>query len=163
MLGLAVEVQFHGTVGSDANLFSNVDRYLRGFGFGVFDLEVNRYSRDALPAEFTLDLPAQTVTGQVSWGEAIYFRDLGDPNYESMWDFVPSSGRRAQAHVPVRDLRAPRLLGRADSQVSRLARRRADCAPSSWTCWPPSRRVRTRRTRACSVASPTRLATASHR
>lgn len=90
LLGLAVETQFNGPIGSDANLFSNVDRYLRGFGFGLFDLDVNRYSRDALPAEFALDLPAQTVTGQVSWGEAIYFRDLGDPNYESVWDFVPS-------------------------------------------------------------------------
>ena len=29
-------------------------------------------------------------TGQVSWGEAIYFRDFGDPHYESMWDFAPS-------------------------------------------------------------------------
>ena len=90
ILGLAVEAQFHGVVADDANLFSNVDRYLRGFGFGLFDLEVNRYSRTALPAEFALDLPAQTVTGQVSWGEAIYFRDLGDPHYESMWDFAPT-------------------------------------------------------------------------
>jgi FkbM family methyltransferase len=91
VLGLAVEVQFHGPVSDDANLFSNVDRYLRGKGFALFDLEVYRYSRHALPAEFQLDLPAQTVTGQVSWGEAIYSRDLGDPEYESMWDFAPSS------------------------------------------------------------------------
>jgi FkbM family methyltransferase len=90
VLGLAVEAQFHGPVSSDANVFSNVDRFLRGFGFGLFDLEVNRYSRSALPAEFVLDIPAQTVTGQVSWGEAIYFRDLGDPDYESTWGFRPS-------------------------------------------------------------------------
>jgi FkbM family methyltransferase len=90
MLGLAVEAQFHGPVASDANLFSNVDRYLRGFGFGLFDLEVNRYSRAALPAAFALDIPAQTVTGQISWGEAIYFRDLGDPDYEATWRFEPS-------------------------------------------------------------------------
>ena len=90
ILGLAVEAQFHGVVAADANLFSNVDRYLRGFGFGLFDLEVNRYSRRALPAEFALDLPAQTVTGQISLGEAIYFRDLGDPHDESMWGFPPT-------------------------------------------------------------------------
>ena len=76
---------------SDANLFSNVDQYLRGLGFGLFDLEVYRYSRSALPAEFALDVPAQTVTGQISWGEAIYFRDLGDPDYESTWGFEPSA------------------------------------------------------------------------
>jgi hypothetical protein len=91
VLGLAVEAQFHGPVASDANLFSNVDLYLRGLGFALFDLEVNRYSRSALPAEFVLDIPAQTVTGQISWGEAIYFRDLGDPDYESMWSFRPTA------------------------------------------------------------------------
>jgi FkbM family methyltransferase len=91
VLGLAVEVQFHGPVASDANLFSNIDLYLRGLGFGLFDLEVRRYSRNALPAEFALDLPAETVTGQISWGEAIYFRDLGDTEYESMWGYRPSA------------------------------------------------------------------------
>jgi len=91
VLGLAVEAQFHGLVNRDANLLSNVDLYLRDLGFGLFDLEVYRYSRSALPAAFALDLPAQTVTGQVSWGEALYFRDLGDPRYESMWEFRPSA------------------------------------------------------------------------
>ena len=90
VLGLAVEAQFHGPVASDANLFSNIDLYLRGLGFALFDLEVNRYSRSALPSEFLLDIPAQTITGQASWAEAFYFRDLGDPGYESMWSFEPS-------------------------------------------------------------------------
>jgi FkbM family methyltransferase len=91
VLGLAVEAQFHGPVAPDANLLSNIDRYLRGYGFGLFDLEVYRYSRSALPAEFVLDIPAQTVSGQISWGEAIYFRDLGDPKYEATWGFEPST------------------------------------------------------------------------
>ena len=90
VLGLAVEGQFHGAVADDANLFSNIDRYLRARGFALFDLEVNRYSRSALPSPFALEIPAQTLTGQVSWGEAIYFRDLGDPGYEATWAFVPS-------------------------------------------------------------------------
>ena len=91
ILGLAVEAQFHGAVSAEANLFCNIDAYLREMGFGLFELEVYRYSRSALPARFALDLPAQTVTGQVSWGEAIYFRDLGDPGYESTWGFRPTS------------------------------------------------------------------------
>jgi FkbM family methyltransferase len=90
VLGLAVEAQFHGFVSADANLFSNVDLYLRTKGFGLFDLEINRYSRAALPARFVLSVPAQTTTGQVSWGEAIYFRDLADPDYEQTWNFHPS-------------------------------------------------------------------------
>jgi FkbM family methyltransferase len=91
ILGLAVEAQFHGLVDRESNLLSNVDLYLRDLGFGLFDLEVYRYSRSALPSEFALELPAQTVTGQVSWGEAFYFRDLGDPRYESMWGFRPTA------------------------------------------------------------------------
>jgi hypothetical protein len=90
VLGLAVEAQFHGPVGPDANLFSNIDGYLRARGFSLFELEVYRYSRGALPAPFQLEIPAQTVTGQVSWGEAIYLRDLGDEAYERMWGFEPS-------------------------------------------------------------------------
>lgn len=90
VLGLAVEAQFHGAVSADANLFCNIDAYLRGLGFSLFDLEVYRYSRSALPARFVFDIPAQTVTGQVSWGEAIYFRDLGQPDYESTWGLQPS-------------------------------------------------------------------------
>ena len=90
VLGLAVEAQFHGPVSTEANLFPNVDLYLRDRGFSLFDLEVLRYSRSALPSTFALGIPAQTVSGQVSWGEAIYFRDLGDPRYEAMWEFEPS-------------------------------------------------------------------------
>ena len=91
VLGLAVEAQFHGAVSRDANLFSNMDLYLRDRGFSLFDLEVARYSRSALPAAFTYEIPAQTVTGQVSLAEAFYFRDLGDPRYEARWGFEPSS------------------------------------------------------------------------
>jgi len=85
VLGIAVEIQFQGAVSSTANLFNNIDRFLRGNGFSLFDVEVHRYSRASLPAEFVYEIPAQTVTGQISWGDAIYFRDLGDPRYEDMW------------------------------------------------------------------------------
>lgn len=91
VLGLAVEVQLHGRVSRSANIFSNIDPFLRDRGFSLFDLELHRYSRAALPAQFVYDLPAQTTTGQVSWGEAIYFRDLGDPTYERTWGFNPTT------------------------------------------------------------------------
>jgi FkbM family methyltransferase len=90
VLGLAVEAQFHGPVSRNANLFSNIDALLRDKGFGLFDLEVYRYSRAALPAQFVYDMPANTTTGQISWGEAFYFRDLGDPDYERTWAFEPT-------------------------------------------------------------------------
>ena len=86
-LGFSVEAQFHGASHDCANTFSNIDRFLRGHGFSLFDMEIYRYSRSVLPAPFVHDLPAQTVTGQVFWGEVVYFRDLGDPDYERKWPY----------------------------------------------------------------------------
>jgi hypothetical protein len=91
VLGLAVEVQFQGPNSEETGLFANIDSFLRRKGFSLFDLEAHRYSRAALPAPFVYDIPAQTVTGQVSWGDAIYFRDLGDPEYESSWGYSPTA------------------------------------------------------------------------
>jgi hypothetical protein len=84
-LGIFIEVQFHGPVRSDANLFCNVDSFLRARGFSLFDIEVYRYSRATLPKAFACNIPAQTRDGQVVWGDALYLRDAGDPDYEDMW------------------------------------------------------------------------------
>ena len=86
-LGFSIEAQFHGASHDCANTFSNIDRFLRGHGFSLFDLELYRYSRAVLPAPFVHDLPAQTLTGQVLWGEVVYFRDLADPDYERKWSY----------------------------------------------------------------------------
>jgi FkbM family methyltransferase len=87
VLGMSIEAQFHGAVHDHANTFANIDRFMRSHGFSLFDLEVYRYSRAALPAPFMYDIPAQTTTGQVLWGEAIYFRDLANLDYEAMWAY----------------------------------------------------------------------------
>lgn len=87
VLGLSVEAQFHGSSDSDANTFSNIDQFLRKKGFYLFDLDVFKYSRGVLPSPFYYDLFGQTKTGQVYWGEAVYFRDLADPQYEETFDF----------------------------------------------------------------------------
>jgi hypothetical protein len=85
VLGLSVECPFQGAVHEHANLFASIDRFLRSKGFALFDLELCRYSRGTLPARFVHNIPAQTESGQVHWGEAVYFRDLGDPAYEHTW------------------------------------------------------------------------------
>jgi FkbM family methyltransferase len=51
-------------------LFADVDRFLRGHGFGLFDLDVRRWRRRALPADFDGIRVGQTV-----WGDALYLRD----------------------------------------------------------------------------------------
>src|SRR5262245_4871028 len=92
-LGILIEVQFHGDVSAEANLFCNIDRLLRARGFSLFDIEVYRYSRAVLPKRFVYDIPAQTIEGQVIFGDALYLRDAGDPNYEAMWDISLPAGK----------------------------------------------------------------------
>lgn len=87
VLGLSVEVQLHGASHDAANVFSNIDRFLRDLGFTLFDLDVYRYTRADLPGIFQYDIPAQTRTGQVQWGEAVYFRDLADVDLARSFSF----------------------------------------------------------------------------
>lgn len=87
VLGLSVECQFHGSTHPYANTFSNIDQFLRSKGFSLFNLDVWKYSRAALPCIFNYDIFAQTQTGPVQWGEAVYFRDLADKNYEQKFNY----------------------------------------------------------------------------
>lgn len=88
VLGIEIEVQLHGAEHPCANVFHNIDRFLRGRGFTLFDFAPHRYSRGALPARFLYDIPAQTVSGQVVWADAVYLRDLADPDYRVMHQFA---------------------------------------------------------------------------
>jgi hypothetical protein len=85
-----VETPFHGLVHEESNTFRNIDRVLTGLGFSLFDLEVYRYSRAALPGPFVYRIPAQTESGQVIWADALYLRDAGKPDYERDWPLAPS-------------------------------------------------------------------------
>jgi len=78
LLGLEVEVQFHGNTHPHSNLFSNIDLLLRSKGFTLFDLDIWRYSKGVLPSKFYYNIPAQTNNGQVQWGEAIYLLSPGE-------------------------------------------------------------------------------------
>ncbi|MBI2766308.1 MAG: FkbM family methyltransferase [Chloroflexi bacterium] len=89
VLGASIEVQFHAPIHDYSNCFSNIDRLMRGHGFSLFDLDVYRYSRAALPDRFVYDIPAQTHRGQLGFGEALYVRDLGDSKYPAMWGALP--------------------------------------------------------------------------
>ena len=85
VLGLFVECQCHGIIDPHANVFSNIDRLLREKGFSLFDIEVYRYTRACLPGQFVYKIPAQTTSGQVLWGDALYIRDAAAPGYEDYW------------------------------------------------------------------------------
>jgi hypothetical protein len=75
VLGVQIECQLHGTSHPYANTFANIDRFMREHGFALFDLNVWRYTRAALPGQFYYDIPAQTVNGQVQWCDALYMLD----------------------------------------------------------------------------------------
>ena len=91
VLGVGIECQFHGLVHEEANTFRNIDRLVTGMGFSLFDIEVYRYSRAKLPKPFVYRIPAQTHSGQVLWGDALYLRDAGSKNYERDWSIeVPA-------------------------------------------------------------------------
>ena len=92
-LGLLIECQFHGAAHPYANTLANIDTFLRDRGFSLYDLDVNRYSRAALPARFVYSMPAQTVSGQALWGDALYLRDLADPLYEAKHSFAITRDR----------------------------------------------------------------------
>lgn len=76
VLGLYVESQFHGEAHPYANTFRNIDHFLVENGFSLFDLSTWRYTKAQLPGKFLYKLPAQTVTGQICWGDALYFKDF---------------------------------------------------------------------------------------
>lgn len=86
-LGIVVEAQFQGWPHDYANTFANIDRYLRARGFALYDLDRHRYTRAALPGLFEYDIPAQTLTGQALWGDALYFRDFAHSQYETSWGY----------------------------------------------------------------------------
>jgi FkbM family methyltransferase len=91
VLGLFVECQLHGIIHEHANVFSNIDRILREAGFSLFDFEIYRYTRGALPGQFLYDIFAQTKEGQVIWGDALYLRDYAAAGYASRWDELSTS------------------------------------------------------------------------
>jgi FkbM family methyltransferase len=85
VLGFQVECNFTGSAHGSENSFHNIDRFMREHGFNLYGLSTNRYSRRHLPAPFRYRLLAQTVSGQVIWGDALYLRDGASQHYREVW------------------------------------------------------------------------------
>lgn len=78
MLGVFIECDMNAPVHQHSNSFRNIDCFLSSLGYRLFDLSVWRYTKSTLPGKFVYEIPAQTNSGQVSWGDALYFRDFVD-------------------------------------------------------------------------------------
>ena len=90
VLGLGLEVNFHGSVLETDHTFHNTDRFMKAQGFELVNLTVRRYSLAALPSKYLFDLPAQTEFGRPLQGDALYVRDLASPEYEEFAAGLPS-------------------------------------------------------------------------
>ncbi len=88
LLGVFTEVRFHPQYflqneGRRPAVFSDLEAYLRDRGFFLYDLDLYRCSRRALPQPFLYDFigrngdpyPGPTIEGQVMSGDALFFRD----------------------------------------------------------------------------------------
>ena len=84
LLGVFTEIRWHRAMGLP--IFSEVDLFLREFGYELYDLDLGRTSRKALPYPLLLDyrhdtrreerIMGGTPYGQVLGGDALYLRDL---------------------------------------------------------------------------------------
>lgn len=122
VIGISIEAQLHGETHDYANVFANIDRYLRGLGFSLYDLDIWRYSRSALPLPFVYNIDGQTHDGPVQWGEAVYFRDFARTDYEQVWNFPVSEARVLKLASLFE------LYGLNDCAVELLVNRRDQCS-----------------------------------
>lgn len=75
LLCLDIESQFHGDAGEYGNNFSNISTKCTDLGMHLYNLDTYKYSRSCLPSKYVFDFPAQTHTGQVLWGGAVFMKD----------------------------------------------------------------------------------------
>jgi len=75
LMAVQLEVMFIGSDADQQHTFHNTDRFMRRQGFELFDLEVRRYSKRALPGPYVWPTPAETSFGRPFMGEAYYALD----------------------------------------------------------------------------------------
>jgi hypothetical protein len=79
VLGVCMEVNFHGLDNDTDHTLHNTDRFMRAQGFDLFHLTTRPYSAAALPSRFQLTIAAQTEFGRPFQGDALYVRDICNP------------------------------------------------------------------------------------
>lgn len=82
VLGLMVETPFTGSPHETTHSLHNVDRMLKRHGYVLYNLNIQRYSRSALPAPFAYRIFAGTTWGQSMWGDMVFFLDAANPDVE---------------------------------------------------------------------------------
>ena len=103
LLGILSEIRFHEEI-NGSPVFSELDAYLRKFGYRLYNMRFTHQSRRALPYPGLADnrapdgkkIYAYTTHGQIMDGDALYFRDL----------LMPANSGIALSTSPVQVLKA---------------------------------------------------------
>ena len=64
---------------------------MKGHGFELFGLSINRYSTAALPSRYLWHLPARSEFGRPLQGDALYVRDLASHDYDEFTAKLPTT------------------------------------------------------------------------
>lgn len=87
VLGIEIKIVFFESNPHQCNQYSDIDSFLKPLGFTLFDMYVEKEPRKV--SSYELDSFYNTVPGPVKSATALYFRDLGDTDYEKKFDFTP--------------------------------------------------------------------------
>lgn len=86
-LGIEINLSFFESDLDDFNQYSAIDHVLKPLGFILFDMNIQKEPRKTL--SYNLDDVYKQVPGPVQSATALYFRDLGDTDYEKKFNFIP--------------------------------------------------------------------------
>ena len=78
VLGVGIEVNFFGSDSETCNTFHNIDRFLKGHDFELFDVGMRRYPTQDLPGPSIVGhpYPGDSGFGRPLQGDAFYARDV---------------------------------------------------------------------------------------
>lgn len=107
-IGIVSEVRFTRRL-SGCPTFSDLDRYCEARGFELFDIDVYRQSRKALPYPLLYDYRDQknrpvdgpNTQGQTLWGDALYFRDRPSLKAACLFEIFGMNDCAAEALVAI--------------------------------------------------------------
>lgn len=122
LLAFEIESQFHGDFGEYGNNFGNILQLANANGFYLYKLDSYTYSRASLRKPYVHSFPAQTLGGQVLWGDALFMRDgieLNDPIAISKLILILEAYELEDCSFELVEERAE-LLGLSPSDVSEI-------------------------------------------
>jgi len=89
-LGVQIEINYWGSDNPNDHTLHNVDRLMKRAGFELMDLSQRRYTTRLLPGRYLIGVPAETDRGRIYQGDAVYIRDLAQPDWLDLAEDYPA-------------------------------------------------------------------------